>query len=455
MTFPDSFIWGVATSSYQIEGAAETDGRGASIWDTFCAVPGAIVDRSSGLVACDHYNRLEADVALMKSMGVTGYRFSVAWSRLFPTGDERREPRGFAFYDRLIDTLLEAGIEPALTLYHWDLPQPLQNAGGWPDRGILRPFADYAYAVGEHFGDRVTHFSPINEPWVVSWLGYGIGHHAPGISDRRQAIAAAHHTVVAHNLATAALKAAAPLCQVGPVLNQSLLMVDDISDPFQMQTADLLDAVQNRFWMDGIFRGEYPETVLQAFGPDLTSVVRDGDLNTIPVDWLGINYYNNARVGHRRLPGVDEPFDYLQTGATGTPVGPVTDMGWSINPQGLGDLLVRWHREYGSLIPRMRITENGAAYSDVPGPDGTVNDQRRIDYLRAHLLEVERAIASGAPVDGYYQWSLMDNFEWAFGYEKRFGIVHVDFDTQVRTVKDSGHWYSQVARSNGASLTTE
>jgi beta-glucosidase len=452
MSFPDSFVWGVATSSYQIEGAARVNGRGPTIWDTFCAQPGTIADGSSGFAACDHYHLMPADVALMKSLGVKGYRFSTAWSRMFPYGDERREPRGFDFYDRLIDELLENDIEPMLTLYHWDLPQPLQDAGGWPDRGILRRFADYAYAVGEHFGDRVTHFSPINEPWVVSWLGYGTGHHAPGIADRSQAVAAAHHTVVAHRLATEALNATAPSAQIGPVLNQSLPMVDDITDPFQMRAAAQYDTVQNRFWMEGILRGRYPKIAFDTLGDDLSRVIRDDDLQPVLIDWLGVNYYNNARVGHRRLSGDVDPGDWLETGATITPQGPLTDMGWSINPQGIGDLLVRWHREYGSLIPRMRITENGCAYDDGVGNDGSVHDERRISYLREHLLSVERAIEAGAPVDGYYQWSLMDNFEWAFGYEKRFGIVHVDFHSLNRTVKDSGYWYSLVIASNGASL---
>ena len=453
MTFPDGFLWGAATASYQVEGAATEDGRGPSIWDTFSHTPGRVLNGDTGDVACDHYHRWPEDLGLLREIGVRAYRFSFAWPRLIPAGTGAREPRGFAFYDRLIDGLLEAGIEPVATLYHWDLPQPLQDAGGWPSRAVLDPFEEYVRAVGEHFGDRVRRFAPINEPWVVSWLGYGTGVHAPGVADLGQAIAAAHHTVVAHNRATRALHAVVPGALVGPVLNQALPDVDDISDPFQVRAAAVQDMNQNLFWMEAILRGRYPDIAYEVYGDRLASVVQPGDLEVQPIDWLGINFYFNARIGHQLTNPVDQQYDIVGALIGGVPenapVGPTTDMGWPITPQGIGDLLVRWTREYGDVLPQMFITENGCAYDDGPDADGRVRDTRRIDYLRAHIASIGDAIDRGANVGGYFQWSLLDNFEWALGYAKRFGLVHVDYATQQRTLKDSAHWYADVIRRNG------
>ena len=456
MSFPADFIWGAATSSYQIEGAAQEDGRGISIWDTFSKTPGKVAHGDTGDVANDHYHRYPQDIALMKDLGLQGYRFSFAWPRMFPQGDGVREERGFDFYDRLIDTVLEAGIEPLATLYHWDLPQALEDRGGWVHRDIVSRFADYSTAVVEHFGDRVKKFTPINEPWVVAWLGHGVGIHAPGIKDRASAFAAAHHTVLAHAASTNAMRAVRSDILTGPVLNQANYVPDDVNDPFQVHTAEVLDAVQNRFWMDAFMYGRYPEILLKEFGEELNAVIQEGDLQaaTIKNDFIGINFYFDSRVG-AEVKGLDQWHSISSLfGAASdeTPSGPLTDMGWPLTPEGLENLLVRWHKEHGDKLPDLYVTENGVAYGDGPDSEGRIRDLRRIDYLRTHLKAVSKAIDQGAPVKGYYQWSLMDNFEWALGYEKRFGIIYVDFDTQERIIKDSGYWYRDQIRNNGAEI---
>lgn len=454
--FPQGFIWGAATSSYQIEGAAHVDGRGASIWDTFCATPGKVAKGDTGDVANDHYHRYLEDIAIMKDLGLAGYRFSFAWPRMFPNGDSAREERGFAFYDRLIDSLLEAEIEPLATLYHWDLPQALQDKGGWENRDTIKHFADYSAAVVERFGDRVKKFTPINEPWVVAWLGNGIGIHAPGKTDRKAAWAVAHHTVVAHAASTNAMRSVRSDILTGPVLNQTRSVPDDSNDPQLVHAADLIDAISNRFWMDSFMYGTYPQVVLDKFGDELTPWIKDGDMQaaTVKNDFIGINYYFDNRVGPS-LGGKPEWHSIsglFDLDIDETPRGPLTDMGWPLTPEGLEDLLVRWHKEHGDKLPDLYITENGAAYDEGPSADGAVHDQRRIDYLSTHLKAVSNAIAQGSPVKGYYQWSLMDNFEWALGYDKRFGIVHVDFDTQKRIIKDSGYWYRDQIKNNGADI---
>ena len=454
--FPKDFIWGAATSSYQIEGAVDIDGRGPSIWDTFSRTPGKVANGDTGDIANDHYHRYPADVALMKELGLGGYRFSFAWPRMFPDGGKRREERGFAFYDRLIDCLLEAGIEPLATLYHWDLPQPLQDKGGWTNRDIVEVFADYATAVVEHFGDRVKKFTPINEPWVVAWLGHGIGIHAPGIKDRRAAFAAAHHTVLTHVAATHAMRAVRSDILTGPVLNQANTIAADLSDPIQKRAVDIADAHQNLFWMDAFMKGCYPQILLDSYGDELSSVIRPGDLEsaTVKNDFIGINYYFDNFVHPSKGDGNQW---HSIAGLFGLDVdetapGPLTDMGWPLTPAGLKNLLVRWHREYGDKLPDLYVTENGVAYDDGISADGKCHDERRTQYLQTHLRAVADAIAEGSPVKGYYEWSLMDNFEWALGYEKRFGIVHVDFDTQVRTIKDSGLWYAETIKDNGRNI---
>lgn len=451
--FPKDFLWGAATAAYQIEGAIDEDGRGASIWDTFSKIPGKTHNGDTGEVACDHYHRYEQDIEIMEEIGLEGYRFSFSWSRLFPQGDGVRESRGFAFYDRLIDGLIAAGITPMATLYHWDLPQALQNKGGWLNRDTVTAFGEYATSVAEYFGDRVKMFAPINEPWCVTWLGYGLGVHAPGIADRSKAFKVAHHTVIAHATAVIAMRRVRSDLKIGPVVNQAQYIPDDRNDPEQVRAAEILDGVQNGWWMDAMFKGTYPDILVKEFGHEFEDVILDGDMQLAQVknDFIGVNYYFDNPV---RKPDPSKIFEFdlssiFGLNIDGSPDGELTDMGWPITPTGLTGLLVRWHREHGDGLPPIYITENGCAYPDGPDSEGTINDQRRIDYLEKHIGAVHDAISQGVPMAGYFQWSLMDNFEWAFGYAKRFGIVYVNFETQERRLKESAHWYSTVIKNNG------
>ena len=450
--FPTNFLWGAATAAYQVEGAAAEDGRGLSIWDTFSHTPGKTDNGDSGDVACDMYHRYPADIEIMHGLGIKGYRLSISWSRLFPNGDEVREERGFAFYDNLINNLLAQGITPYITLYHWDLPQALEDKGGWRSRETVAAFGKYAAAVAAHFGDRVKHFAPINEPWCVAWLGHGLGVHAPGISDRATAFKVAHHTVIAHATAVNAMRAVRSDLKIGPVLNQANYPADDPSDPVQAHASAILDAVQNRWWMDAIFYGKYPEILVEEFGSEFLDAILPGDMELAqtPYDWLGINYYFDTRVGASDSAKTVEFDNSALLGLTidSTPVGELTDMGWPITPAGLSGMLVRWHKEFGERLPQIFITENGCAYPDGPDQNGKINDQRRISYLDKHLNALLDAIAQGVNIGGYFQWSLLDNFEWSLGYQKRFGIVHVDYNTQKRTPKESAHWYSEVIKAN-------
>ena len=450
--FPTNFLWGAATAAYQVEGAAAEDGRGLSIWDTFSHTPGKTDNGDSGDVACDMYHRYPADIEIMHGLGINGYRLSISWSRLFPNGDEVREERGFAFYDNLINNLLAQGITPYITLYHWDLPQALEDKGGWRSRETVAAFGKYAAAVAAHFGDRVKHFAPINEPWCVAWLGHGLGVHAPGISDRATAFKVAHHTVIAHATAVNAMRAVRSDLKIGPVLNQANYPADDPSDPVQAHASAILDAVQNRWWMDAIFYGKYPEILVEEFGSEFLDAILPGDMELAqtPNDWLGINYYFDTRVGASDSAKTVEFDNSALLGLTidSTPVGELTDMGWPITPEGLTGMLVRWHEEFGERLPQIFITENGCAYPDGPDQNGKINDQRRISYLDKHLNALLDAIAQGVNIGGYFQWSLLDNFEWSLGYQKRFGIVHVDYNTQKRTPKESAHWYSEVIKAN-------
>ena len=451
-SFPTNFLWGAATAAYQVEGAAAEDGRGLSIWDTFSHTPGKTDNGDSGDVACDMYHRYPADIEIMHGLGIKGYRLSISWSRLFPNGDEVREERGFAFYDNLINNLLAQGITPYITLYHWDLPQALEDKGGWRSRETVAAFGKYAAAVAAHFGDRVKHFAPINEPWCVAWLGHGLGVHAPGISDRATAFKVAHHTVIAHATAVNAMRAVRSDLKIGPVLNQANYPADDPSDPVQAHASAILDAVQNRWWMDAIFYGKYPEILVEEFGSEFLDAILPGDMELAqtPNDWLGINYYFDTRVGASDSAKTVEFDNSALLGLTidSTPVGELTDMGWPITPAGLSGMLVRWHKEFGERLPQIFITENGCAYPDGPDQNGKINDQRRISYLDKHLNALLDAIAQGVNIGGYFQWSLLDNFEWSLGYQKRFGIVHVDYNTQKRTPKESAHWYSEVIKAN-------
>lgn len=424
--FPPGFVWGVATSAFQIEGATQEDGRGDSIWDVFCRRPGAILDASSGAVACDHYHRFDADVALIDSLNVEAYRFSIAWPRVQPLGYGAWNEAGFAFYDRLIDSLLRRGIAPHLTLYHWDLPQGLQQQGGWSQRETALRFADYAQEVGRRFGDRLASIGTINEPWVVATLGYLSGIFAPGETNRRVAMQVSHHLLLGHGLALQRLRAQGLRTPLGIVLNQSPThpATDTHADRAK---ARIDDGLLIRWYTDALLRGEYPQDVLDELGADRPDT-EPGDMAVIaqPLDFLGINYYT------RNLASVDRSIDELLAGRE------LTDMGWEIYPAGLTELLLRLQHDY--RLPPVYITENGAAFPDQL-INGQVSDPARIRYLHSHISAVADAIAAGVDVRGYFAWSLLDNFEWASGYAKRFGIVYVDYATQERIPKESAYWY--------------
>ncbi len=453
MNFPPNFKWGGATSSFQIEGATSQDGRGKTIWDTFCETPGRVLGGHTGDIACDHYNRTAEDIAIMKDLGLQSYRFSIAWSRLFPDG-VTREQRGFDFYSRLVDQLLAADIEPMVTVYHWDLPQTLQDHGGWANRDIVSQFTDYAVAVTELLADRVDNFLTVNEPWVFTWLGNMSGIHAPGLKDLDVSIAGAHHTALAHGEASRAMRAVAPNISTGLALNMANFIVDDESNEELQTLRRLMDGHINRWWLDAAFRGEYPQELVDFYGEKLQRHVMPGDMEKLRVqtDIVGVNYYNDSFINTPKAdsPRADEggPFPFPQR-SDSTPPPPHTDFGWPITPRGLHNLLVRMHQDWPE-IENISITENGAAYGDGPDADGRVRDVRRIDYMRDHIEAVSTAIDAGAPVQSYYAWSLLDNFEWAEGYDKRFGIIHVDFETLKRTPKDSAEFYASVITQHKA-----
>ncbi|SDR31887.1 GH1 family beta-glucosidase [Thermostaphylospora chromogena] len=421
--FPDDFLLGAATAAYQVEGAVTEDGREPSIWDTFSHTPGAVRDGHTGDVACDHYHRYLEDVELMASIGLRAYRFSVAWPRL----------ADLSFYDRLVDALLAKGIAPVVTLYHWDLPQRLQDRGGWTARETSELFAEYATAVYRRLGDRVHTWTTLNEPWVSAFVGYGSGRHAPGIADPAAAFTAAHNLLRAHGLAVAALRAAGAR-SVSITLNLTPIH----GDP---EPATLVDGLANRLFLDPVLKGRYPQDVLRHMSRFVDPAPFEADLPVIaqPIDVLGVNYYTTTEVaaeqgapGHPEYPGT-EGIRFLP------PRGPVTEMGWGVVPSGLTELLLRLARDYPGT-PLM-ITENGAAYDDKPDASGAYVDTDRVDFLAAHLRAARDAMDRGVDLRGYFVWSLLDNFEWAHGYHKRFGLVHVDYATQRRTPKLSASWY--------------
>jgi beta-glucosidase len=446
LIFPPDFQWGAATAAYQVEGASTLDGRTPSIWDTFSATPGNVDGGHTGAVATDHYHRFAEDIGLMARLGLRSYRLSVAWPRIVPGGRGPANPAGLAFYDRLIDTLLAAGIAPAVTLYHWDLPQELEDAGGWTERSTAHRFAEFAALVGNRLGDRVALWSTLNEPWCSAFLGYGAGVHAPGRTDPAAALRAAHHLLLGHGLAAEVLAGLA-----GPVsLVLNLGAIRAVSDAeADRAAARKIDGLINRIFLDPVFRGRYPADVLEntASIVDWSALVHDGDLEVIskPIDLLGVNYYQPSLVGAGRL---EPPNPWPGCEDVGFPrqAMPVTAMDWPIDPTGLRDILVRIRDDYGD-VPMM-VTENGAAYEDtVVG--GAVHDDARIAYLHDHLAAVHEALRAGVDVRGYYVWSLLDNFEWAYGYSQRFGLIHVDYATQARTLKDSAYWYRDVIARGG------
>ncbi|MFF9851262.1 GH1 family beta-glucosidase [Streptomyces litmocidini] len=451
LRFPEDFRWGTATAAYQIEGAAAEDGRGPSIWDTFSRTPGKVRNGDTGDIAADHYHRVDEDVALMRRLGVTDYRFSISWSRVQPTGRGPAVRKGLDFYRRLVDTLLEAGIRPVATLYHWDLPQELETAaGGWPHRETAYRFAEYAHVMADALGDRVATWTTLNEPWCAAFLGYGNGVHAPGRTSDVAALRAAHHLNLAHGLAARALRGVLPgSAEVSLTLNLHAIRARSQA-PEDLDAARRIDAVGNRIFLDPVFHGRLPEDLVHDTAAVTDwSFVRDGDLATAaaPLDSLGINYYSPAVVaaGTSESPS---PWAGAERHVRFEPApGPRTAMDWPVDADGLHELLVRLRDELPG-VPLV-ITENGAAYDDYADPSGNVKDPERVAYLHAHLAAVHRALADGADVRGYFLWSLLDNFEWAYGYSKRFGIVHVDFATQRRTPKDSARWYAEVIARGG------
>jgi beta-glucosidase len=441
--FPAAFLWGAATAAYQIEGAVREDGRGESIWDRFSHSPGRVAGGDTGDVACDHYHRVSEDVELMKELGLTAYRFSTAWPRIFPAGGGKLNHPGLDFYQRLVDALLAAGIQPCLTLYHWDLPQALQDRGGWVNRDTARYFADYAAAMFEHLGDRVKLWITHNEPWVSAFAGHLSGEHAPGLTDWKAALQSAHHLLLSHALAVGRFRAGREAGGIGITLNLS--PVEPATDTEQdMEAASRADAFLNRWFLEPVFRGRYPAGLsgLLAARHDAPRIDPD-DLKLLAgsrIDFLGVNYY--FRVLARAPRSADRLYDTVIP-----PGAQRTDMGWEVYPRGLSDLLVRLHREYRP--PRLYVTENGAAFPDHPDAEGRVQDSERLAYIRDHLREAWRAVSEeGVPLAGYFVWSLLDNFEWACGYARRFGIVRVEPGSLRRTWKQSAYFYRDLIARN-------
>jgi beta-glucosidase len=430
--FPSSFTWGVATSAFQIEGASQADGKGPSIWDTFSHTPGRIIDGSNGDIACDHYHRYQEDVGLMAGLGVDAYRFSMAWSRVQPQGKGAWNEAGWTFYSNLLDELAAKNIDAHVTLYHWDLPQGLQDEGGWLNRETAYHFAEYAAEVARRFGNRVKTIATHNEPWCTANLGYGNAQFAPGVADVKQSVQVSHHLLLSHGLAMRAMRAVNASCQLGIVLNQwTADAATDSQADRDMAEWEYARSVQ--WFMEPIFKGRYPAYALKGHGAN-APVVEAGDMDIIqgPLDFLGVNYYFRAYCSAEDPPRKPE-------GKLG-----FTDMGWEIYPQGLTELLVKLNGEYE--LPPIFITENGMANPDAV-VDGAVPDAARIDYVQRHLAALQAAMDEGVNVAGYFLWSLMDNFEWNSGYAKRFGIIHVDYATQQRTLKDSAHWYREFIKN--------
>ncbi len=435
MQFPSDFVWGAATASYQIEGGATADGRGPSIWDTFSHTPGKVLNGDTGDVAADHYHRWREDIALMQALNLAAYRFSIAWSRILPTGRGKVNQAGVDWYSHLIDGLLAANITPYITLYHWDLPQALQDEDGWLRRGIADDFAEYTDIVSRAYGDRVKHWITLNEPAVIAWVGHMFGEHAPGLKSEvpTDALLVSHHLNLAHANAVPIIRQNVPGAQVGITLNLTP------ADPATGKSADMEAATRydgfNRWYLDPVFRGHYPADMVEAYGAYMPEI-RPGDLQRIqvPLDFLGINNYTRAVIA-------DDPTSPIRLKQI-KPEGEYTAMEWEVAPNSLFQLLMRIHSEYA---PRaIFITENGSAWADTVTESGEVHDERRVAYLTAYLEACRHALADGVPLKGYFAWSLLDNFEWAFGYSKRFGLIHVDYTTQKRTIKDSGKTFAAI-----------
>nr|AGS46809.1 beta-glucosidase [Anoxybacillus flavithermus subsp. yunnanensis str. E13] len=445
LQFPKDFIWGAATSSYQIEGTATGGDKIYSIWDHFSRIPGKVANGDNGDIAIDHYNRYIDDVALMKALHLKAYRFSTSWARLYTETPGKFNEKGLDFYKRLVHELLENDIEPMLTIYHWDMPQALQEKGGWENRDIVHYFQEYAAFLYENLGDVVRKWITHNEPWVVTYLGYGNGEHAPGIQNFTSFLKAAHHVLLSHGEAVKAFRAIGPKDgEIGITLNLTPGYAFDPQDEKAVDAARKWDGFMNRWFLDPVFKGQYPKDMLEVYKDYLPNIYQEGDLQTIqqPIDFFGFNYYSTATLKDWKK-GEREPivFEHVSTGR------PVTDMNWEVNPNGLFDLMMRLKNDYGD-IP-LYITENGAAYKDYVNEQGEVEDNERIAYIREHLIACHRAIEQGVNLKGYYVWSLFDNFEWAFGYDKRFGIIYVDYETLARIPKKSALWYKETIMNHG------
>lgn len=443
LQLPPGFIFGAATAAYQIEGAANEDGRGESIWDRFSATPGKVRNGETGAIACDFYHRYADDIRLMQELGLRAFRFSIAWPRILPDGIGTVNQRGLDFYDRMVDELLARGIQPFATLYHWDLPQRIEDRGGWTSRETVDAFVEYVDVVTRRLGDRVGHWITHNEPWVAAWVGYGWGSHAPGRSSERDAIAATHHLMLSHGKAVDVIRRNAPQAAAGITLNLSAVYPATESEA-DTEAARLMDLHHNRWFLDPIFRGSYPADG-GAFLDQVQAYVRPGDLEqiSVPLDFLGINNYTRSVVVLDAASG--QPRGVHQDGSE------YTEMDWEVAPEGIHDLLVRVHEDYGP--PMMYVTENGAAFPDVRVHDGSVRDPERIAYLEAYIAACARAIEEGVPLAGYFVWSFLDNFEWGHGYSRRFGIVYIDYPTLERIPKSSYHWYRKLIENQVGAAT--
>ncbi|PWW56904.1 GH1 family beta-glucosidase [Actinokineospora spheciospongiae] len=443
--FPPDFLWGAASAAYQVEGAVDEDGRGRSVWDTFCAEPGRVEGGDTGAVAADHYHRFPEDIALLRDLGVGAYRFSIAWPRVVPDGAGAVNPAGLDFYDRLVDELCAAGIAPAATLFHWDTPQALEDAGGWLSRDTAARFAEYAAVVGDRLHDRVRMWMPLNEPVVVTMFGYALGQHAPGRELGFEALPTAHHQLLGHGLAVQALRAAG-CSNIGIASNHSPVWAASDAEE-DVAAADTYSTLVNWLFADPVLRGRYPAPELAALMPG--PVVEDLKVISTPLDWFGINYYQPALVG--AATGGSTPVVEGAMLPPGLPFEPRpiegyprTDFGWPVVPDGLRETVAMFTDRYGEALPPLYITESGCSYHDPDPVDGRVPDPDRVAYHDGHLRALARAMADGADVRGYFAWAATDNFEWAAGYRERFGLVHVDYATQTRTPKDSYHWYRDV-----------
>ncbi len=440
--FPQDFVWGAATASYQIEGAWNEDGRGESIWDRFSHTPGKVQDGDTGDIACDHYHHWEEDLEMIKRLGIKAYRFSVAWPRVLPGGRGVLNEAGLDFYSKMVDRLLKLEVEPYITLYHWDLPQTLQDEGGWPSRSVADAFVEYADIVSRALGDRVKNWITLNEPWVSAFVGYEQGRHAPGHKDRNEAIAASHHLLLAHGQAVPVIRRNSPNANVGITLNLSPQVPASPSAADKAE-ATWVDGYINRWFLDPLVGRGYPQDIVNIFGNDM-SFVQAGDMEiiSVPVDFIGVNYYTRNIARSEKISEAENaPRIEFRSDE-------ITEMDWEVYPEGLYKTLGRLYFDYD--FPIIHITENGAAFIDEVNADGEVDDPARLSYIKRHLQQVHRAIEAGIPVKGYFAWSLMDNFGWGFGYSKRFGLVHVDYETQKRTIKSSARWYQQAIEKNSA-----